>query len=94
MDVTYLDLEKTFDEVTCRGLIYKLEQLGILARISQWIALVKIEKHLSMYKTVISNVSQGSVLALIFVADGSKWTICRCIKRHSNLHYDLDVLVR
>ena len=70
LDVIYLDLQKAFDKVSHKKLLYKLKKLGFEGKLLEWIKnflterkqCVKVENHLSGYSLVESGIPQGTIL--------------------------------
>ena len=81
VDVVYLDFEKAFDKVPYQRLILKLKLHGmgnsIINWIEQWLTVrrqrVLVDGEVSRWKSVLSGVSQGSVLVpmllLVYIDD-------------------------
>ena len=75
VDVIYLDFQKAFDKVPHQRLILKLKSHGmgnsIINGIEQWLTdrkqRVVVDGEVSSWKSVLSGVSQGSVLGLILL---------------------------
>ena len=81
VDIIYLDFQKTFDKVPHQRLLLKLKAHGIRDGIIDWIEQwltdrrqrVVVDGEVSNWKSVLSRVSQGSVLGpllfLIYIND-------------------------
>ena len=77
----FFDISKAFDRVWHRGLIHKLNMIGIRGNLLNWFEdylkdrqqAVAIKGKISSYKTVFSGVPQGSVLGpllfLVYIND-------------------------
>jgi len=74
--IVFLDISKAFDKVWHKGLVCKLEAVGIKGNLLQWIKSylqgreqrVVIEGHCSEWKEISAGVPQGSVLGpLLFI---------------------------
>ena len=68
VDVVYLDFQKAFDEVPHQRLILKLKA-HVINWIEKWLThrrqRVIVDREISNWKSVLSGVSQGSVLGPI-----------------------------
>ena len=81
IDVIYTDLEKAFDKVPHKYLIYKLKQYKLNHNVTQWIESFQLDRQQrvvidgtsSEYTEVVSGIPQGSVLGpvlfIIYIND-------------------------
>ena len=91
----FLDFRKAFDKVWHKGLLFKLNKIGIKGNLLKWIEhylykrqqCVVIQGHRSTYRQIFAGIPQGSVLGpllfLIYIND-----ICNGLKSMVQLYAD------